>query len=159
MKKILITVLAFSLALVMTACGGASSFGVESTDGSVVATAENAAAESSAVGYITLEKDTEVTVAATLEKGTVEVLVVPLEKVIEADENVLSDEDADPEELIEAINGTEGTLVSADDAVLACYEMKGGESSTGGLVKGDYAVVVTVLEDGTDGTVTVTQAE
>ena len=30
---------------------------------------------------------------------------------------------------------------------------------TAGLVKGDYVVVVTVLEDGTDGTVTVTQAE
>ena len=154
MKKILMTVLILTFVFTMAACGAKSSFGVDSQSGRITATAENADDTSSATGYLTLESDMTLTITGDMEEGIIEVRVYPLTDLLAAEEDVLSDQNATPEEILQAVNGEDVSVILKEEP-LAFARIERQDQMTCGISAGEYVVLCTVPEKGATGTVTI----
>ena len=154
-KKTLTALLAMTLVLglaVLTGCGGGGSFGTETmNDNSITCTAENAEKESGTIVDLTVEKGQKVTITGELESGEIDVSLFST-KALEVDESLITDGEADAEELIEAI-GDSTELDPANAAFTA--QVTGNDVVTPDLEEGEYIVVISVVENGTTGTLTI----
>ncbi len=154
MKKILMTVLILTFVLTMAACGAKSSFGVESMSDGITATAVNAEEGSSATGYLSPGSDMTLTITGDMEEGIIEVRVYPLTDLLSAEEDVLSDQNATPEEILQAVNGEDVSVILKEEP-LAFARIERQDQMSCDIRAGEYVVLCTVPEKGATGTVTI----
>ena len=154
MKKFLMTVLILTFVFTLAACGARSSFGVDYDSSRITATAKNADAESSGTGYLSLESDMTLTITGDMEEGIIEVRVYPLTEVLEAEESTLSDENASPEEVLQAVTGDDISVIMKEEP-LAFARIERQDQMTCDIRAGEYVVVCSVPEKGATGTVTI----